>query len=209
MRVRVGEVALRGRLGCRPGGGPLPGGDHRGLVHRGGATAPAGVAPAGVVVAVVGVTGLPVPLTRLGVRPGPLGRLRLQRLLGRAHLRQAHLAAGELAGQVRLPPVGAEPGVLGRVRRLRVGEHAVGELAQAVHLGDRGLPLHQPLVAHRLVLAGVRPQLRPVQRHPAHPHQTHLRRQLQGLHEQPGQRVQVSATELRDRPKSGPCPAAR
>src|SRR5512144_3161013 len=41
VRVRVGEVALRGRLGCRPGGGPLPGGGHRGLVHRGGATATA------------------------------------------------------------------------------------------------------------------------------------------------------------------------
>src|SRR5208337_853369 len=56
-----------------------------------------------------------------------------------------------------------------------------------------------PLVAHRLMLRGLRPNLRPVQRHVSQLHQPRALAQLQYLHEEPRQRAQVLLPKRRDR----------
>jgi hypothetical protein len=120
-------------------GGPLAGLGHALLVHRP-ATAVAVIVVA--VIVVVVAAGLPVPFPPLRGGPGLLGGLGLQRRLRLAHLGQAGLPAGQLAGQVRLPPIRSEPGVLGLIDGLGVCEHALDPLAQRGHLGGhRGLLL--------------------------------------------------------------------
>lgn len=77
-------------------------------------------------------------------------------------------------------------------------------LQPLAHLGGQfRLRLLHPLVAHRLVLRSVGLDLRPVQRDMPQLYQTGLLAQLQHLHEQAGQGVQVTSAELRDGPEIG------
>jgi hypothetical protein len=89
-------------------------------------------------------------------------------------------------------PVLAVASILLRVGRLRFLQDLVDDLPQP------RLVLEHPFVAHRLVLRRMRFHLRPVDRHLSQLHQLRFLAQVQNLHEQRPERVQVAPPELAD-----------
>ena len=120
-------------------------------------------------------------------------RLGLQFGLRRPDLLGAPLLVGDPLRHLLAGLVAAVQLVLLGVRRL----------GGAQPPADLGLQLRRALlhalVAHRLVLGGVRLDLRPVERDMAELHEPGLLAQLQYLHEQPRKRLQVPLAEVRDR----------
>jgi len=127
-------------------------------------------------------------------------RLGLQRRLRLPDPLQAPLAAGKLLGQLVAAALSPVAGIVGLVCLLGLLEQ---RLCLRPQLGQLGLepallPAH-PLVAHRLVPGGVRPQLRPVQSDSAQLDQPRLGADGERLREQLGERLQVAAAEAGDR----------
>jgi hypothetical protein len=124
--------------------------------------------------------------------PSLLLRLCFQRRLELPDPLQATRRPSEIFGQLVAAPTLAVLRVLRRVDPL-------GRLEELRHLRRQLLLLGlHPLVAHRLVLGGVRLDLRPIERDDAQPDQTEPLTQPQHLHEQRRQRLQVDAPELAD-----------
>src|SRR5450759_2314809 len=106
-----------------------------------------------------------------------------------ARIREAGLPAAELGRQLISSCV-AVAGVLGRVDRLGLGE-------DRRHLGCEGdLALGHPAVAHRLVLARVRLELRAVDRDPPELRESGRLAQPEGGQEEALERREVTAPEL-------------
>src|SRR5204863_581481 len=184
-RVGVGEVGLR--LGLRAGGlgGLVPGlGD-------------------GLFVAAAGAF-LTAALFIFGVAAFLLSGLGLDLGAGGLQLGQALLAAVQLGGQIGLLAIGAEPLVLGGIGGLRISQQGGRLRLQFSDLGlDAFLLLDQAPVAHRLVLGGACFQLRAIQSDAAHRDHAQLLREMQGLQEQVGERIEVAAAEAGDRAEVG------
>ncbi len=180
-RVGVGEVGLGLRFRPGLGRGGLAGVGDRLLVVGVGALLAASLLDLGVAAGLVGGFGL--DLGAGGLQPG-----------------EALLAPVEFGGQVHVLAVDAEGGVLGFVGGLGVGEQGGGLRLQR---GDLGLDLlflvDEAAVAHRLVLGGVRFELGAVQGDAAHLDHAEPGREVQGLGEQVGQGVEVTAAEPGDR----------
>ena len=135
-------------------------------------------------------------LLGLGLRFG-LGRsgrfrLGLQFGLRRPDLLGALLLVGDPFGQLLAALVAAEGSVFLGVRSLGCAQPPI----------DLGLELRRTLlhalVAHRLVLGGVRLDLRPVERDMAELHKSRLFAQLENLPEQSRKRLQVPLAEVGD-----------
>ena len=118
-------------------------------------------------------------------------RCRLQRGLGLTDPLQPLLLVGHPIGHLIAALVAVELVLLliGRLRRLE----------PALDLGlELRFPLLHALVAHRLVPGRVGLDLGAVQRHVPQLHQSSRLGELQHLHEQPRQRLQMPSAELRD-----------
>src|SRR5271155_2449901 len=117
---------------------------------------------------------------------GPHSALRRPDLLG------ALLLVGDPFGQLLAALVAAEGSVFPGVRSLGCAQPPI----------DLGLELRRTLlhalVAHRLVLGGVRLDLRPVERDMAELHKSRLFAQLENLPEQSRKRLQVPLAEVGD-----------
>ena len=130
---------------------------------------------------------------RLALDLGGGSRLGLQLGLGGADLLGAPLLVADPGRHLLAALVAPEGGVFFRIRSRR-GVHPARDL------GFQFLrPLAHPLVAHRLVLGGVGPDLRTVQRDMAKLDQPGPLAQAQHLAEKRRQRVQMTFAELRDR----------
>ena len=109
-----------------------------------------------------------------------------------ARIFSARFSVGDPFGQLRAALVAAEGSVFLGVRSLGCAQPPL----------DLGLELRRtllhPLVAHRLVLGGVRLDLRPVERDMAELHKSRLFAQLENLPEQSRKRLQVPLAEVGD-----------
>ena len=124
-------------------------------------------------------------------RGGGLG-FGFQLSLGRADLLQPLLLVGHPIRHL-VAALAAMQLVLFRVGGLRRRQ-------PAVHLRCKlRFPLLHALIAHRFVLRRVRLDLGAIERHVPEPHQTGLLGQLQHLHEQSRQRLQMPSAEFRER----------
>ena len=136
----------------------------------------------------------PSPFLALGLRFG-LGRrsrfrLGLQFGLRRPDLLGALLLVGDPIGQLLAALIRAEGLVV-------LGVRSLGGAQPSLNLGlALRRPLAHALVAHRLVLGGVRLDLRSVERDMAELHQSRLRAQLENLGKQAGERLQVALAEV-------------
>ena len=109
----------------------------------------------------------------------------------------------QLLGQAPAVVVGAVLGVLRRVLVVGLHKPALDLLLQGFALGQ------QPLVAHRLVLRGVRAHLGAVQADMAQPHEPRLPAELQHLREQALERLLEPLAELEIVWKSGRAQSVR
>jgi hypothetical protein len=124
---------------------------------------------------------------------------RLQLSPGFANLLKPLLLVGHPIGHLIATLAAVEP-VLLRIGGLRGFE-------PAVNLGRQlRFALLHALVAHRLVLGGIRLDLAAVERNVPELHQPGPLNQLQYLHEQRRQRLQMPSAELRDRAEVGRVP---
>ena len=134
------------------------------------------------------------PLLGLRFGLGRRGRFRLGLQFGlrRPDLLDALLLVGDPFGQLLAALVAAEGSVFLGVRSLGCAQPPL----------DLGLELRRTLlhalVAHRLVLGGVRLDLRPVERDMAELHKSRLFAQLENLPEQSRKRLQVPLAEVGD-----------
>jgi hypothetical protein len=136
--------------------------------------------------------------------PLALSGLGFQGLLGLAGALKAPLPAGQLIGQLVAAAIGSEAVVLCPVYLLGLRERRLGLGADR---GDLDLQLHlgldHPLVAHRLVARGVRPEPGAVEGQRAELHEPRLAAEAQRLHKQRRQRLKVAAAQARDRAVPG------
>ena len=119
-------------------------------------------------------------------------RLGLQFGLRRPDLLGALLLVGDPLRQLLAALVAAEGLVF-------LGVRSLGGAQPSLHLGlELRRTLLHALVAHRLVLGGVRLDLRPVERDMTELRQPRLLAQLQNLPEQAGERLQMALAEVGD-----------
>jgi hypothetical protein len=91
------------------------------------------------------------------------------------------------------------------VRPILLGIGRFGARKPRLHLGlQLRFRLAHPPAAHRLVLGGVRLDLRPVERHVPKLHRPRLPAQAQHLNEKIARRLQMPPAKLRDRAEVGP-----
>jgi hypothetical protein len=142
----------------------------------------------------------PATVARRRGRLGHLRRLclRFEFGLGGADALQPPLLVPHPVRRLITAPVGTLLGVFRRIG-------CRGPIEPAGYLGRQlVLGLGHPSVTHRLVLGGVRLDLRAVERHVAKFHQTGLAAQRQHLSEQTGQSREVPLAEVADRPEVRP-----
>jgi hypothetical protein len=124
--------------------------------------------------------------------------LRFQRRLGGADLRQALLLVRHPRRQFVAPPLGPVLAILAGVGGLSLGQ-------PRRHLGgQRRFDVLHPPIAHRFVLGGVGPDLRPIQGDMAQLHQARALTQAQHLLKQRAQGREMAPPKRRDRAEVRP-----